>query len=142
MDVGIVSAVINEVIVGEGSPGVPPVLAISPPVAPGPVVTSVPIAGCVLAVHVEPQTLHGVHIQDVAEAEGVAQLHGVGEVGAVVPALGPVHHQGVGGGVGVVTTLGAPVGRGGGGLDIREDFSFQTHAFSSRFSGGQGNGGG
>ena len=47
-------------------------------------------------------------------AKGVAELHGVGEVSAVVPALGPVHHQGVGGGEGPVPALGTPVDQGRG----------------------------
>ena len=59
-----------------------------------PVVASKAIAGGVLVVHVVPQALHGVGVQDVSKAEGVAELCGVGEVGAVVPALGPFHHQG------------------------------------------------
>ena len=139
MDVGLISAVVNKVIICKRCPRVPPILAITSPVAPGPVMARVPIAWCILIDHVEPKALHSVHIQDVSEAEGVAQLYGVGEVGAVVPALGPVHHQGVGGGEGLVPALSAPVGRGRGALDIRENFSFQTHAFSSRFAGGKGN---
>ena len=36
---------------------------------------------------------HGVSVQDVSKAEGVAKLHSMGEVGAVVTALGQVHHD-------------------------------------------------
>ena len=72
----------------------------------------VAIAGGVLLVHIEPQALHGVHIRDVSEAEGVSELRGEREVGAVVPALGPVHHQGVGAHIGPAPALRAPVGRG------------------------------
>ena len=87
VEVGIMSRILNKVIEVENSPIVSPVLAISSPVATGPAVASVPIAGGVLVVHVVSQTLHGVSVQDVGEAEGVAELRGVGEVGAVVPAL-------------------------------------------------------
>ena len=62
------------------------------------------ITGSVLRLHVVAQALHGVGVQNVFKAEGVAELCGVGEVGA----LGPVHHQGVGAHVGPAPALRAP----------------------------------
>ena len=45
------------------------------------------------------------YIKCVRKAGGVFELYGVGEVGAVVPALGPVHHQGVGAHIGPAPAL-------------------------------------
>ena len=90
MDVGLISPVIHEVIVSEWSPGVPPVLTISPAVSPRPVMAVIAITGGVLGVHVVPQALHGVHVQNVSKAEGETELHRVGEVGAVVLVLGGI----------------------------------------------------
>ena len=95
MDVRFVTAVINKVIEGKRCPGVPPVLAIRSPVAAGPVVASVPITGGVLVVHVEPQALHRVRVQDVGKGEGLPELQRK-SVPAEVHALGPVNHLGVG----------------------------------------------
>ena len=75
MDVRLISMVIHEVIVSEWSPGVPPVLTISPAVSPRPLTAVIAITGGVLGVHVVPQALHGVRIQDVSKAEGDAELH-------------------------------------------------------------------
>ena len=47
------------------------------------------------------------YIKCVRKAGGVFELYGVGEVGAVVPALGPVHHRGVGANGGPAPALSA-----------------------------------
>ena len=120
MYVWFISGVANEVMELKRCTRVPPVLTILSSVSSGPVVTSVPISRCVLVVHIEPQALHGVSVQDVGEAEGVAELRGVGEVGAVVPALGLVHHQGVGAHIGPASTLSAPVCGGRLGGQVRD----------------------
>ena len=112
MYVGLVSRIADEVMEVKRFSGVPPVLTICSLVATGPVVACVAITWTVLLVHVEPQALHGVSVQDVSKAEDVAKLRGLGEVGAVVPALGPVHHQGVAANIGPAPALSAPVGRG------------------------------
>ena len=83
-------------------------------------VVCVSISRCVLVIHVEPQALHGVSIQDVSKIEVVAKLRGMGEVGTVVPALGPVHHQGVGSHIAPAPALGAPVGRGKAGGEVMQ----------------------
>merc|ERR1712062_317372 len=72
VDIGLSSGVANEVIEVKGSTRVPPVLTILSSVSPSPVVTSVAIARGVLFPHVEPQTLHGVAVQDVSKAKAVS----------------------------------------------------------------------
>ena len=112
MDVWFTSRIANEVMEIKRFSRVPPVLTISSSVTSSPVVTSVSITWGVLLVHVVPETLHGVGVQDVSEGEGVSQFSSVGEVLTVVSALGPVHHQGVGANIGPVSTLSIPVGGG------------------------------
>ena len=57
--------------------------------------TSVPITGGELVVHVVSQALHRVRVQDVGKGEGLSELQRK-SVPAEVHALGPVHHLGVG----------------------------------------------
>ena len=78
------------------------------------------------------QSLHLVGVRDDGEAEGVSELLGVGEVGAVVLTLGPVHHQGVGAHVGLASSLRAPVGRGRAGGEVRNRLRDQTDLLISR----------
>ena len=132
MDVRLISTVIHEVIVSEWSPGVPPVLTIASAVSPRQVMAVIAITGGVLGVHVVAQALHGVGVSNVGKAESVAKLRGVGEVGAVVLALGPVHHQGVGAHVGPAPALRAPVGRGRAGGEVRNRLRDQADLLISR----------
>ena len=74
VEVGILSRASNKVIKLKDSSGVPHVLAISSPISSSPVVSSVPIAGGVLVVHVEPQALHRVRVKDVGEGERLSEL--------------------------------------------------------------------
>ena len=74
MDEVVLSTVLNEVIVGERSSGDPSECVATLPPSTGPVVASVPIAGGVLVVHVVPQALHNVSVQDVGEGEGLSKL--------------------------------------------------------------------
>ena len=126
MDERFISGVSHEVVKVPGCSAVPAVLTVTSPVSSSPVVASVAIARSVLLVHVVPQALHRVAVQDVGEGEGEAELCRVREILTVVPALGPVHHQGVGANVGSVSTLSAPVGGGRGGSHVSQNFSRQT----------------
>ena len=111
VDEGIISAVGNEIIELKGFPAVPPVLTILSLVSPSPVVASIAIARTVLLVHVVPQALHGVGVQDVSELCGVMVL-------TVGPAVRPVHHDGVAPSVSPPTTLSRPELRSRGGPNI------------------------
>ena len=86
MDVWFISRIANEVMEVKRFSRVPPVLTISSSVSSSPVVTSVSITWGVLLVHVVPETLHGVGVQDVSKGEGVSQFSSVGEVLTVVSA--------------------------------------------------------
>ena len=119
VEVGILSGV-SDIIKLKLRSRVPSVLAIPSSGSASPLVSVLSISRCVLVIHVEPQALHGVSIQDVSKIEVVAKLRGVREVGAVVPALGPVHHQGVGSHIAPAPALGAPVGRGKAGGEVMQ----------------------
>ena len=84
------------------------------PVPTRPVVPGVTIARLVLLVHVVPEALHGVVVQDVGEHQLVSELVSMREVFAVVPALRLVHHDGVGPEASPVPALGSP----GGGAEV------------------------
>ena len=112
MYVGLISRIADEVMEVKRFSRVPPELTISSPVASSPIVAGVAITWAVLLVHVEPQALHGVSVQDVSKGEGVSQFPSMGEVLTIVSALGPVHHQGVGANIGSASTLSTPVGGG------------------------------
>ena len=71
VDEGFVARVVNEVVEVKLFPAVPPVLTVLPLVSSSPVVASVAIARAVLLLHVEPEALHGVGVQDVSELCGV-----------------------------------------------------------------------
>ena len=71
VDEGFVARVVNEVVEVKLFPAVPPVLTVLPLVSSSPIVTSVAIARAVLLLHVEPEALHGVAVQDVSELCGV-----------------------------------------------------------------------
>ena len=88
------------------------------PVPTRPVVPGVTIARLVLLVHVVPEVLHGVAVQDVGEHQLVSELVSMREVFAVVPALRLVHHDGVGPEASPVPALGSPGGGGRGGGDV------------------------
>ena len=87
----------------------------------------VAIAGAVLLLHVEPQALHGVGVQDVGELCVVMVL-------TVGPAVRPVHHDGVAPSVSPPTTLSRPELRSRGGPNIWQPlgqlkilFTFSTY---------------
>ena len=109
MDEELIPRVSHEVIKFKRCSTVPAVLAVPSPVSSSPIVASEAIVRGVLLVHVVSETLHGVAVQNVSEGEGVAQLSSMREVPAVVPALGPVHHQSVRSNVCSVSALSVPV---------------------------------
>ena len=111
MDEGFIAGFVNEIIEVKRFPAVPPVLTILPLVSPRPVVAGIAIARGVLLVHVVPQALHGVGVQDVSELCSEVVL-------TVGPAVCPVHHDGVGPEVSPSTTLSSPELRSRGGPNI------------------------
>ena len=95
MYVGFISRIAGEVIEVKRFSRVPPVLTIPSSVSSSPVVASVAISRSVLLVHVVPETLHGVSVQDVSKGEGVSQFPSMGEVLTIVSAFCPVQHASI-----------------------------------------------